>query len=121
MINNVIEIYKIKGLAGYSCGGERPRFSPKGKAWRRMSDVLRHLSELLDVHVYDSCEIISLKYELKSSDKRSVRDLVAELDSKRKRDIEDRAVRYKARLDKEEMDEYKRLRAKYDGFLGDPD
>lgn len=121
MTDTVLEMYKIIGPRGYSCGGKRPRFTNGGKTWRRISHVLRHLEELSNKSVYESCALVSLKYDLKSSDITEIGKLMVEADDKCRQRIEDRVSRSRARQEREEIEDYKRLCAESDGFLGDPD
>ena len=55
--------YKIKNAYDkYSTGGNRPRFTTKGKVWSHLSHLNTHCAELHNVLVYQDCEIVELTF-----------------------------------------------------------
>jgi hypothetical protein len=120
-----VEYFKIKHSSSglFSTGGMDPRFSSRGKTWRKLSDVILHFNAVPERlrSIYDDCVIVTFEYVLKNTTERSVHDLIGELRDKERARLEARQERYRRAALAEETKEYNRLRAKFENMRGDPD
>jgi len=62
-----MEIYRIRNAEGeFSTGGMSPYFTKKGKVWKHLGHVKRHMSQMSDRELLDryaDCEIVTYQVE----------------------------------------------------------
>lgn len=118
---DVIKIRRSDGL--FSSGGYHPRFSAKGKTWRKLSDVRRHINEVGIAYrdSYNECVIVTYEFVLKNITEVNTADFLAAAAAKERALIEERRLRRVKAAEREEREEYDRLRAKFESMRGDPD
>jgi hypothetical protein len=112
-----IEIFQIRTKSGlFSSGGIRPSFKKKGKAWYKLTDVLRHLAELDGLRreeIYKGCVITSRVYELRTQIDQPIENVLSELTEKENKKMQKREADRRAYIEREELAELERLKAKY--------
>jgi hypothetical protein len=104
------KLYKIRKNGMFSTGGSRPRWSEKGKVWRRLSDLSGHLgiARLID---YDGAEIV--EYEMQEVSAEPIANLLeAKVERKRKRE-EAKKRRIRKWKQKERERQYEELKKEF--------
>jgi len=105
-------MYKIrqKSTGLFSTGGSVPRFTKKGKIWRRKGDLSSHLNLVSGRKcVYDDCEVIVLEtIEVEIQDMSALLDETAERIEARKKEHDRNIALWRLKRAEKELQEAKR-------------